>query len=84
MDLLTFIAELFKAIAWPIVTLVVALLFRQQIIALLARLRKGKLGSTEFEFEQEVKALREQVPELPKPPANTASPSFISLSAIPV
>lgn len=61
MDLLTFIVELIKAIAWPVAAIVIALLFRDQIIALLKRLKKGKIGPAEFEFEEDVRALREEV-----------------------
>lgn len=59
MDLLTFIAEIVKACAWPLVLLLVALIFRGELRKLLGRMRKGKVGSTEFEFEfeQEMKAL---------------------------
>jgi hypothetical protein len=66
MDALTFIAEIVKACAWPIAAISIALIFRQQIRALLQRLKKGKLGSAEFEFEETVKALRDEAPRLPQ------------------
>lgn len=69
MDWLTFISELIKAIAWPAVTLVIAFLFRGQIRALLARLKKGKLGPTEFEFEETVKELKQEAVQAGLPPA---------------
>lgn len=62
MDILTFIAELVKASAWPLAAITIALIFRQQLRALLSRIRKGKVGPAEFEFEQEVKELTEQAP----------------------
>ena len=65
MDALTFIVEITKALAWPLAAVVVALMFRQQLRALLARIRKGKVGFTEFEFEQEVKELVDQTPQQP-------------------
>lgn len=59
MDLLTFIAALIKAGAWPLVMLLIVLIFRAELRRLLGRMRKGKVGSTEFEFEfeQEMRAL---------------------------
>lgn len=72
MDILTFIAELVKAAAWPLAAIVIALIFRQQLRALLSRIRKGKVGPAEFEFEQEVKELLEQAPpQLPPPQVGT-------------
>lgn len=68
MDILTFIAELVKATAWPLAAITIALIFRQQLRALLSRIRKGKVGPAEFEFEQEVKELTEQAPLQSTPP----------------
>ena len=62
MDSLTFIAELIKALAWPLAVVALALIFRQQLRTLLARLSKGRLGPAEFEFEQELKLLAAQSP----------------------
>ncbi|MDE0854137.1 MAG: hypothetical protein OSA97_06920 [Nevskia sp.] len=58
MDSPTFIVEVVKASAWPIAAVTSALLFRAQLNALLSRVRKGKLGIAEFEFEETVKALQ--------------------------
>jgi hypothetical protein len=68
MDWLTFISEMVKAAAWPVTTVVIALLFREQIISLLKRLKKGKVGPASFEFEEEVKALQEEVESSPLAP----------------
>ena len=68
MDALTFIAELAKAGAWPLVTVVVVLIFRSELRKLLGRIRKGKVGSAEFEFEQEMQALAATVPNVPSAP----------------
>lgn len=65
MDVLTFIAELVKAAAWPLAAITISLIFRDQLRALLSRIRKGKVGPAEFEFEQEVKELTEQAPLQP-------------------
>ena len=62
MDALTFIAEMIKALAWPLGGVAIALIFRQQLRALLTRMSKGRLGPAEFEFqfEQELKVLAAQ------------------------
>lgn len=57
MDWLTFTAEIVKAAAWPAVAVVIALIFRSQLGALMARLSRGRLGPAEFEFEQQLKVL---------------------------
>ena len=62
MDTLTFIAEMVKAAAWPLAVVAMALIFRQQLGALLTRLSKGKLGAAEFEFEQQLKLLAAGIP----------------------
>ena len=76
MDLFTFTVEIIKALAWPLVTLAVALIFRMQLRLLLGRIKKGKVGPAEFEFEESVKALRDEAAELtdkepPKLPPTT-------------
>jgi len=58
MDWLTFIAEVIKAVAWPIAAIAIALIFREQIRSLLVRMKKGKVGPAEFEFEQGVRELQ--------------------------
>lgn len=70
MHVTTFIIELCKALAWPIVVLVLAVLFRAEVRLLLQRMRKGKVGLAEFEFEQGVASLRERVG--PVEPTNRA------------
>jgi hypothetical protein len=63
MDGLTFAVEMVKAMAWPLVALVAVLLFRQELRALLLRIKKGKVGAAEFEFEDRVAMLRGRVGE---------------------
>ena len=62
MDLLTFIAEIIKAAAWPLAAVILALIFRKQVQDLLTRVKKGKVGPAEFEFEQGVRALQAEAP----------------------
>lgn len=64
MDTLTFISELTKALAWPVSFVIISALFRKQVIMLLSRLRKGKVGAAEFEFEEAMKHLEESASEL--------------------
>lgn len=77
MDTLTFIAEVIKAIAWPSVVIAIAVIFRGELRKLLARMRKGKIGSTEFEFEREMEALAAGSPN--SPPASI-SPEKVELA----
>lgn len=66
MDWLTFIAELVKATAWPVIVLIVVLVFRGELSALFGRLRKGKIGGAEFEFEDAVAELRADSVSIPE------------------
>ncbi|ANJ66226.1 hypothetical protein A9404_01515 [Halothiobacillus diazotrophicus] len=61
MDALPFIVELTKAAAWPLATITLAVMFRGELRRLLSRIKKGKVGSAEFEFENEVEKLAEQI-----------------------
>jgi len=80
MDILTFFAEIIKATAWPVAVVVIVLVFRKQLSVLLSRIRKGKFGSAELEFEQKVETLYEQVdpPQLPSPNVDTSSVSLVT------
>ena len=60
---------------WPIVTLVLIFVFRKDLTALLARVRKGKLFGQELEldpaiqeFQQSVREAQQEVPEPEAPP----------------
>jgi hypothetical protein len=55
MDSLAFISEMTKSLAWPLVSVCIAFIFRRQLQALLGRIKKGKVGPAEFEFEEGVK-----------------------------
>jgi hypothetical protein len=60
------INELITAIAhllWPIVTLIIVVIFRGDIAALLRRVRKGKLFGQEMELDPAVTELRKAVEE---------------------
>jgi hypothetical protein len=72
MDTLTFTVEIIKAIVWPTVALVGLVAFRTELRKLLQRIRKGKVGSAEFEFEEAVASLRsrtsDDIAETTNPP----------------
>ncbi|MFZ5519939.1 MAG: hypothetical protein ACOZD0_01910 [Pseudomonadota bacterium] len=80
MDALSFIAELVKALAWPLATVAIAVIFRSQLVSLLGRLKGGKLGPAEFAFERAVEKLEAAAVDLPSTAAGRASSSDIQLA----
>ena len=84
MDILTFIAEIAKAAAWPATVVTIALTFRPQLKQLLTRIKKGKIGAAEFEFEERVRELQSESTALQLPIPSTASlPSAAQAEADP-
>ena len=79
MDWLTFVVEMSKSLAWPVASVLIAVLFREQIAALLARMKKGKLGPAEFEFDEAVLALEQEF----KPISDEAKTSSSSPDSAP-
>lgn len=61
MDKLTFITELAKAMAWPIVVISIIILLRGSIVELIPLLRKLKYKELELEFSKEVAELKAEV-----------------------
>ncbi|EOV0147150.1 hypothetical protein M2G70_23685 [Vibrio vulnificus] len=57
MDVYTFISKVFEAIAWPLVILVLGLVFRKSLTELLPSMRKLKAGPVEAEFDLEASRL---------------------------
>lgn len=57
MDILTFIVEIFKAAAWPLAAVAIAMLFRSELKSLVNRMKRGKVGYAEIEFEHGVRTL---------------------------
>lgn len=47
------LAKLLSSIAWPLAGVNISVVFRKELAALLARLKRGKVGSAEFEFERQ-------------------------------
>lgn len=67
--------KLLGSIAWPIAAVYIAFIFRKELAALLARLKKGKWGSAEFEFENYVRAVDAEA-DIPRTAENESiSPS---------
>lgn len=83
MDTLTFIAELVKAAAWPVTTIAVAIFFRTEFRALLSRLKKGKVGAAEFEFQEQVAELAKDIAEIsPAPQPVALKPETVNLATL--
>lgn len=68
MDLLTFVAELVKAAAWPTVGLIALILLRREIRGLLPLITSLKYKDLELHFGREVAAAREDADQLQTPP----------------
>ena len=64
MDIRTFIAEMTKALAWPIGLIAIGLIFRRTIAGLLAgvRLRQIKRGEWSADFETAAQEVRAELP----------------------
>ena len=67
MDWLTFISKLIEFTAWPVASVLLVLLLRQEIKALLPHVKKLKAGPVEAEFEREVKELQREASTQPAP-----------------
>lgn len=74
---LEFTAALVSSLAWPTVVLVVAVLFRRQLAALLARpFRSLKAGPLELVWDREIAEAEAELGELaPAPPGDVAGSS---------
>lgn len=64
MDGLTFISGIVAALAWPAAIVVIALLFRAQIIALMQDVRRLRVGDLELHLGDDVERIREEVNEV--------------------
>jgi hypothetical protein len=71
MDWLTFIAEMAKAIAWPIAIVIAATIFRNPLLKLLRELKRLKWKGVEFEFEKEVLKAKAEFPQVQMPTQTT-------------
>lgn len=66
MDILTFIAKIAEALAWPLATVILVALLRGEIRSLVPLIRKVKAGPVEAEFERGTEELKERLPEQPR------------------
>ncbi len=76
MDWLTFIAEMTKAVSWPVAIVIAVWIFRGPLLKLLRELKRLKLKDVvEVEFEKEVQKAKAELPEIKR---LTASSKYIS------
>lgn len=87
MDVLTFISELIKAIAWPATAIVLVVFLRKPIVELVPLLRRLKYKELEVEFAQEVSELKAEVEAIAKekgeefPSIESTSSNLVNLVA---
>jgi hypothetical protein len=67
MDLLTFIAEILKAAAWPAVVLVAVIILRRELRSLVPLITSFKYKDLEVTFGREAAAVREEAAQLQTP-----------------
>ena len=63
MDWLSFSSKVIESLAWPLVTLVLGLLFRKKLLDLIPAIRRLKAGPLEAEFELSAKQVRTSATE---------------------
>lgn len=61
MDVLTFAAEMTRALAWPVAAVIILLMIRRPVIQLLPLLRRLKYKEIELEFSKELAQLKSEV-----------------------
>ncbi len=61
------LVKILSSLAWPIAAVYIAFFFKKELAALLARLKKGKWGAAEFEFENYVREVEAET-EIPRTP----------------
>lgn len=64
MSWLSFIAEMTKAVAWPIAIVVAAWIFRDPLLKLLHELKRLKWRDVELEFEKEILKAKAELPNI--------------------
>ena len=57
MDMLTFVAELVKALAWPVTVLVIFLAIRRPLLDLIPLLRRLRYKGIELDFDRQIQEL---------------------------
>lgn len=75
-------ADLLRAFQWPLVALIISFFFKEQIRAVILRIRKGKILGQEFDIADELKTTKAKVEASaaevikPEPPLASRSLSF--------
>ncbi len=81
MDLLTFIAELVKALAWPAAVLIIFLFLRKPILELIPLLQRIKYGGLEIDFGKRIQELAVEADQaLPAPARPGKTSEYIEKS----
>jgi Domain of unknown function (DUF4145) len=83
-DTRTFIVELVRALAWPVVVLIGFAIIRKPLFTLLGSMRRLKYGDAEAEFADGLKEVAPQVPPSsapPRVPSDIESPELAVLDA---
>jgi hypothetical protein len=63
MSALEFISSIVKSLAWPATIITIAVLLKPEIVALLRRLRRAKVSSSEFDFVEGIQAVEKAAEE---------------------
>lgn len=66
MDVLNFVSELIKALAWPVTTIMLVILLRKPMVELIPLLKRLKYKEFELEFSKEVSELKAEVKAITK------------------
>jgi hypothetical protein len=75
------VAKILSSLAWPAAAFFMVLMLRTEIARLLARLKRGKWGSAEFEFENELREIEHDVEIPATPEAEAVSPTTVELAS---
>lgn len=70
--LLDFFQNIVASTTWPLVTLVIALVYRKSILSALGKLKSLKIGDAEATFDREIKEVTESAKSLEPAPQNIA------------
>ncbi len=80
MELAKLTLEYVKALAWPVTAFVIALMFRREIRAILARIRKAALpGGVSIDFENQIRETKELATRIEAAPAPANRPQTAAL-----
>lgn len=83
MELAKLVLEYVKALAWPVTALAIALIFRREIRAIIARIRKAALpGGVSIDFEEQILETKELATriEAALPPPNRPQTAVLPLT----